>query len=486
MNGILREYKKTSKKYLDNIEYFNYPGKIFYISGSFYWLTDQLTKFYGVSLPFVFVHVKDGKASWEIPISLGPSQKVIKEIKAKGLEFIRQDKKNTNKVLNKFEHWLKQNPIQPNKSLVYYLDLLDKAYKILLDTNIYLQVSSHINYLLDKNLTKVFSPDLLSAEELWRQCLPKEKAFVNVHEEQINNFIKWINKKKLKLTKKNFSSFIKNKDFNKYLEKCYSLGYFLHSSYGGVTLWNKQDEYNYLVDEFKNKNKKNKIKNIIKKSLTAKQSLWIKASQHFSYQRDIRKKIHQKSFYYQALLLEKISHFTNFTRNELEYLRKEQITIKNLSDKKKLKTIIKKQKKDLLFCWVKNKGGIYISGDKATKIYKKYSSLLKLNEGQLQGQTACKGIAKGKVKIIFNTHQKTTFKKGNVLVTGMTAPNFLPLMKKASAIITEQGGVTCHAAIISRELNIPCIIGTKVATKVLKDGDLVEVDANKGIIKLLK
>ena len=65
----------------------------------------------------------------------------------------------------------------------------------------------------------------------------------------------------------------------------------------------------------------------------------------------------------------------------------------------------------------------------------------------------------------------------------MTTPDFVPAMKKAAAIVTEQGGITSHAAIVSRELGVPCVIGTKIATRVLKDGDLVEVDANKGIVR---
>jgi pyruvate,water dikinase len=68
----------------------------------------------------------------------------------------------------------------------------------------------------------------------------------------------------------------------------------------------------------------------------------------------------------------------------------------------------------------------------------------------------------------------------------MTRPEYVPLMKKAAGIITDEGGITCHAAIVSRELKIPCVIGTKIATKVLKDGDMVEVDADKGIVKILK
>lgn len=68
----------------------------------------------------------------------------------------------------------------------------------------------------------------------------------------------------------------------------------------------------------------------------------------------------------------------------------------------------------------------------------------------------------------------------------MTRPEFVPLMKMVSGIITDEGGVTCHAAIVSRELRIPCVIGTKIATQFLKDGDLVEVDADHGKIRVLE
>ncbi len=76
--------------------------------------------------------------------------------------------------------------------------------------------------------------------------------------------------------------------------------------------------------------------------------------------------------------------------------------------------------------------------------------------------------------------------KGDVLVANMTRPEYVILMKKAKAIVTDEGGLTSHAAVISRELGIPCIIGTQIATKVLKDGDLVEVDADKGIVRKVK
>jgi pyruvate,water dikinase len=68
----------------------------------------------------------------------------------------------------------------------------------------------------------------------------------------------------------------------------------------------------------------------------------------------------------------------------------------------------------------------------------------------------------------------------------MTTPDFVPAMKKAVAFITDEGGITSHAAIVARELKKPCIIGAKIATRALKDGDLIEVDANRGVVKILK
>lgn len=105
---------------------------------------------------------------------------------------------------------------------------------------------------------------------------------------------------------------------------------------------------------------------------------------------------------------------------------------------------------------------------------------------EFKGFTACRGHIKGIVHIIRFRNQISGFKKGEVLVTEMTNPDFVPAIKKAAAIITDEGGIMCHASIVAREMNKPCIIGTKIATKMLKDGDLVEVDADRGVVKIIK
>jgi len=109
------------------------------------------------------------------------------------------------------------------------------------------------------------------------------------------------------------------------------------------------------------------------------------------------------------------------------------------------------------------------------------------HSNELRGSIAFKGKVKGKVRIILtNDLRKVKFGTGDILVAISTNPTLVPILKKASAIVTDEGGIMSHAAIISRELKIPCIVGTGNATKVLKDGDIVEVNANNGVIKILK
>jgi len=105
---------------------------------------------------------------------------------------------------------------------------------------------------------------------------------------------------------------------------------------------------------------------------------------------------------------------------------------------------------------------------------------------EFKGQTASPGIIKGKVKIILFAKDAYLIKRGEILVCSMTSPDYISAMKKSAAILTDEGGLLSHAAIVSRELGVPCIVGTKIATRVLKDGDLVEVDANKGIVKIIE
>ena len=98
----------------------------------------------------------------------------------------------------------------------------------------------------------------------------------------------------------------------------------------------------------------------------------------------------------------------------------------------------------------------------------------------VKGLGAAPGLASGPVRVIRELSDATRLNAGDVLVTHMTAPDWVPLMRKAAAIVTDSGGMTCHAAIVSRELGIPCLVGTSEATTRLRDGELVTVDATHG------
>ncbi len=111
--------------------------------------------------------------------------------------------------------------------------------------------------------------------------------------------------------------------------------------------------------------------------------------------------------------------------------------------------------------------------------------LLKEEVLEIKGMVAFAGIVRGIVKVVTNIADLSEINASNILVSSTTRPDYLAYMQKSAGFITNEGGMLSHAAIMARELKKPCIIGTKIATKVLKDGDLVEVDANKGVVTIL-
>ncbi len=184
-----------------------------------------------------------------------------------------------------------------------------------------------------------------------------------------------------------------------------------------------------------------------------------------------------------SLIKKKISDVDN-----LEYCTN--LELINIIKNKKLDTIlekklIKRRKRCLVF-----KEKIYLTTNVnlfLSKFRLKIPPEEKVKESLfLKGQAAYAGKIRGRVKLLFTKLDMTKVKRGDIIVSPMTTPYFEPILNKVAAIITDEGGITCHASIIAREFKKPTIIGTKIATKVLKDGDLVEVDANKGIAKLLK
>tara|TARA_Y100000310_G_scaffold317337_1_gene370120 strand:- start:977 stop:2563 length:1587 start_codon:yes stop_codon:yes gene_type:complete len=137
-------------------------------------------------------------------------------------------------------------------------------------------------------------------------------------------------------------------------------------------------------------------------------------------------------------------------------------------------------------------GFIFVKNNKKweIKIGEEYLNLKEKITGsqdkEIKGKVAFPGKVKGKVALHLSWTDTRDIEEGDILVTGMTNPQMIPFLKKAGGIVTDEGGITCHAAIISRELKKPCITGANTATQILKEGDLVELDATNGTVKILK
>jgi phosphoenolpyruvate synthase/pyruvate phosphate dikinase len=204
------------------------------------------------------------------------------------------------------------------------------------------------------------------------------------------------------------------------------------------------------------------------------------------YIKDMRDEYRRKGVYSILPLFEIIAKNLGVTREELAYFTsKEIIDALNRSVKLKKSIALSRQKGFLIYA---NKNKIEVTSDvlEIRKFVKKNVETNKATTNEIKGTIASKGQGKGKVKIVFGIKDLNKVKRGDVMVAITTHPDFVPAMHRAVAIVTDEGGLTSHAAIVSREMGVPCIVGTKTATKILKDGDLVMVDANNGTVKVIK
>lgn len=162
--------------------------------------------------------------------------------------------------------------------------------------------------------------------------------------------------------------------------------------------------------------------------------------------------------------------------------------LKKSSSQEKLKKEIEERKQGWAVL-VRNKRLITITGAKnIIETMERYQIVSPSTSMQrsIKGRIACKGKVTGTVKVVTKLSELSEVKEGDVLVAKMTTPDYMIAIHKVVAMVTDDGGITCHAAIVSREFNIPCITGTRNATQVLSNGDIVEVDANLGIVRMVE
>ncbi|MBU0472165.1 MAG: hypothetical protein KKF89_05850 [Nanoarchaeota archaeon] len=226
-------------------------------------------------------------------------------------------------------------------------------------------------------------------------------------------------------------------------------------------------------------------KTIKEYKINKKTIYWISMFDKFTELHDLRKEAQMKTLYNLYRFIKEVAQRTNHKVDDLEWFLFDELC-EILNGKKLDKETLTKRKKSVSYATINYKTTIYI-GEESEKFRAK-----ELNEEfqpskEVRGTPASPGVVQGRAKICHGLKDAAKkMKKGDILITNMTLPNYLSYMKKAGAIVTDEGGITSHAAIVSRELGKPCVIGTKIATKIFKDGDLVEVDANKGIVRKLE
>jgi phosphoenolpyruvate synthase/pyruvate phosphate dikinase len=325
----------------------------------------------------------------------------------------------------------------------------------------------------------------MSSEEQHRifsvMSIPDEKSYSQEEEEKF-----W---KIVTLARKlGIDSLIVEKEIKKFSKEYFWFPY----EYVGPTVWDVPTVRKRVVDALSSNEVEHTIKlqRRIDIKITKRAESFFAVLRAVSLMQDDRKMLNaQICFYLNCVILGALAKNLGIALENMRYLDPNlfDLFINASLDK----TMVKKELKSRAgFCVViqdAEKHEVY-SGQAAKEKLKELSIQQEVHTADdvLHGQSAYKGKMIGRVKILHLSIEAQNFSEGDILVTGMTTPDFVPIIKKASAIITNEGGITSHAAILSRELKKPCIVGTKIATKILHDGDLVEVDADSGIVKIIK
>lgn len=296
---------------------------------------------------------------------------------------------------------------------------------------------------------------------------------------------------------KNLTTFKKLPWFAKALYRLEEVYHWLHNDYASIEYLNTAYFYKELKALLKNQKryeKLNGIKRELRKMGAEKKGLYQKygfskklrdAVEFLSFLpsfRDARKSCNQMAGNILRKFAEEFAKRSGLPCEDIELLMHWDIDTSLFNDPLRVIKKITGAKKGRFYIVRRETTFDALTGSDAQKLNTHMKSLIEKSD-TLTGNTAYPGIATGIVKIIKDKRDFGKMKKGDILVAPNTRPEYLPLMKLASAVVSVEGGLTCHSAIVSRELKIPCIVGAQGATTLLKDGDTVKIDAHKGSIE---
>lgn len=257
----------------------------------------------------------------------------------------------------------------------------------------------------------------------------------------------------------------------------------LKSSLKGITVSRAQKELSRI-----NANHKDALKQ--KKALARKFMIspktkhLLRIASAFMTLKEYRKSVYQQSYVLLDPIINEAARRIGVQTDEAKFILPREIG--SALKKPKAYGKIARQRRKYCIVIIRRGRSHFFQQEQASRLVKKYCASEEIISAKvLNGQVAYPGKVKGIAKIVLTAKDMSKINAGEVLVSSSTNPDLLPAMKKAAAFVTDMGGIISHAAIVSRELRTPCIVGTKFATKVIKDGDMVEVDAEKGIVNIL-
>ncbi|NTW13675.1 MAG: hypothetical protein HGA31_01450 [Candidatus Moranbacteria bacterium] len=238
------------------------------------------------------------------------------------------------------------------------------------------------------------------------------------------------------------------------------------------------------IENLPAENRKMKNALLVKLGLDEATRALLSITEDFTAWQDDRKKATMYTAYYCTLMLDEIARRVGLSADLLKYMSPREVS-RIFLDTPTIDVLEKRRTHSVAY-WDED-GHEILSGDTVTELHKELQGNKDMEDVKdFRGLTASLGSAQGRVRIIRSVKEIGRVKQGDVLVAVMTRPDYVPAMRIAVAIVTDEGGITSHAAIVARELKIPCVIGTKIATRILRDGDLVQVNANHGVVRILE
>ena len=336
----------------------------------------------------------------------------------------------------------------------------------------------------DQNVTFYQNLDTEKKAGVYGDKKYREKCFISFFCKKSKEFERRLSKICDNINKSDLSN-----ENNKEITKIFNNFFDAYSIVLGFYRFSRYDMYNKIIEDMKKKLPEPKEENMLKLLEGKLKGLNLddKSKQLAKSLRDIGKRrfdMHkewEKAYRDAQILFEEIGR-----RIDLSSLQVQNMTSKELIDalngKKPDIEEINKRIKEYRFNYYDSFFTVDHMKNKAIEGVK----------NEIKGTIAFRGKARGNVTLLTESLKGTDIKamnampKGNILVTVMTSPDMMLAIEKAAAIVTDEGGMLCHAAIVSREFKIPCIVGTGNATKVLKEGDYIEVDAEKGTVRKIR